>query len=194
MKYLIFVFMLIIPFTVDAYTPSETATQVITSLQTEPDHWFHDQYRLYYFRDRTVKAKTPKSSWEQVADCTIWIANGDFGIEIQSPKRVKFHIKTREKIWKIYQDWTGQHFTNNVFSHLEEGVKFNKPIEQIIKLPQKKKQLLTNVGNDKPILVEKAPDSTWKLIALMEATILLAIICGLGIFYNSKRRRHSSAR
>lgn len=187
--------MLIIPFTVDAYTPSETATEVITSLQTEPDHWFNDQYRMYYFKDKAVKASTPKSSWEQVADCTIWIANGAFGIEIQSPMRVKFHEKTREKIWKIYQKWTGGHFSTNVFSHLKEGVEFSKPLEQIIKLPETKKQLLTNVGNDKPIPVDKKSQySTWKLIALMEATILLAIMCGLGIFYHSKRRRHSSAR
>jgi len=191
MKYLVFVFMLIIPFTVDAYTPSETARQVISSLKTEPNHWFNDQYRMYYFKDRTVKAKTPKSSWEQVADCTIWIANGAFGIEIQSPMRVKFNIQTRETIWKIYQNWANGHFTNNVFSHLEEGVEFNKPLEQIIKLPEKNKQLLTSIGNDKPTPVdEKSSCAFWELIALIEGILLLlGIMIATGTFLSFKSKK-----
>lgn len=103
----------------NVYTSKDTAKNVVKSLKTEPDNWFHDAYKLYYFKDKERSKIVPKNQWDTQADCVIWIANGAFAIKIEHPKRVIFDEKTQNIIWDIYEKWANGHFSTT-FGHLDE--------------------------------------------------------------------------
>ena len=130
----------VLPLSVNAYTPTDTANAIVKSLKTEPEHWIHDQFKLYYFKDLNVLEEVGESSSyrEAKADCIIWIANGAYGVEVQSPKKVKLKTKTKEFIWKIYQKWANEYFNEEVFAHLQEPSKIAKEPSPVLEEPSVK--------------------------------------------------------
>lgn len=125
MKWLIVAFLIIIPLSIDAYTVDDIVQAVIQSLKEEPDHWFHDEYRLYYFKDKEKGLNTDPSNHDSEADCVIWVANEAYGINITSPKKVVIeNKKDKQFIWDTYQKWAVGHFAEKVFN-------MKKPPEQL---------------------------------------------------------------
>jgi len=112
MKKTIIVLLIIafIPLTLNAYTSADTSKGIIKSLQTNPDNWFHDAYKLYYFKDLSVPAHIDKYQWDTRADCVIWVANGSPSVKVEHPTRVIFTKEQKDQIWDIYQKWANGHF------------------------------------------------------------------------------------
>lgn len=115
-----------LPITLNAYTAENTAKSIIKSLKTEPENWRHDQYKLYYFKNPEMFELTKQSRWQNKADCVVWIANGDYGVEIQAPKRVKLPRKVQKFIWDTYQLWANEYFAK-VFEDVKEIEAVKKP-------------------------------------------------------------------
>jgi hypothetical protein len=174
---LIALMIFIIPTYLPAYTHTDTAKSVVKSLDNEPEKWRHDQYKLYYFKHPTMFELTKKSYWESKADCVIWIANGFYGVEIQSPKRVKFDRKTQKYIWNKYQLWANAHFAkvfeddepNNTVSSITVG---GKKVD-IVKAQSDLKPLTQKT---KPTVSEHETDFTIYIYGAIILLILLIIL------------------
>ena len=186
MRYIFIILILIIPWTVGAYTNEETTKAVINSLETEPDHWKHDAYKLYYFKGDNIKNATEanKLVWDSKSDCTIWVANGANYIEVKSPSKVIFAKKQRIKIWKMYQRWAnksvGDKFAIVPKSKTPENIE-SKPEQTINKSPE----LLSNVGGEKPTPIEEnSPKTTFcQIVAIVEFLIIIMGILMVGNHY-----------
>ena len=196
MRYIFIILILIIPWTVGAYTNEETTKAVINSLETEPEQWRHDAYRIYYFKGDNIKKATEenKSYWDTYSDCHIWIANGPGSIEIKKPSRVEFTEKQQIKIWKMYQRWANKAVADKfeifIKSKTLENIK-SKPEQTINKSPK----LLSNVGEEKATPVEELSNvKTFTYSMLIIAIIFILAMVILGISKKRNLRRHSSAR
>jgi hypothetical protein len=204
MKYFIILLILIIPWTASSYTSEETINAIIDSLKTEPDHWKHDAFKLYYFKGDNIKNATGINKWkfDSMSDCILWIANGPRSIEVQKPSKIPFNKEQQNKVWKIYQEWANENVSLRVFkNHMKSKTLKNtevKPEQNIKEEPTQllsdvgedkptPTQLLSDVGGDKPKPVENNnPCAFWQLIATVEFLILLV---GLGMVgYHSMKK------
>lgn len=192
MKYFIIVLILIIPLTVTAYTSTQTANGIITSLQTEPEKWLFDQYYLYYFKDKdNLKAAIEMQDTgsphklQYIADCLIWISNKAWGIEVKRPVNIPFSEKEKNRIWEIYQEWANKKISVDVFSAEPEPIIVEEKEEQIIK---EEPLQLTAVGEDEatPITTEIS-SAYWKTVAIIEFIILLLGSGILGYINRNKK-------
>lgn len=174
---IIFLFIFLGPCALNAYTAFDTAKSVIKSLKTQPENWRHDQHRLYYFKDVRKFETIAPSRWDDESDCVIWIANGDYAIEIQSPQRVKFQNETQIVIWDIYQKWANGYFAE-VFDDLETSPEvMAEPSEEI------KEEKFIDLVTDN-IKVEKRPNDFFSNISKSTRIFLtvIAITSVVGVF------------
>ena len=114
LRIIVVLLILIIPWTLNAYTSSENAKSIIESLKNEPEKWRHDGYRLYYFKTEDPD-KIEKWHWDTDCDLHIWIANGWRGIESKHPQKVDFEEEQQKIIWEIYKKWASKFVAEQVF-------------------------------------------------------------------------------
>jgi hypothetical protein len=186
MKRLIITLLIItfMPVTLNAYTSEDTARSVVNSLKTEPEKWRHDQHRLYYFKDATKFETTAQNSWNNKADCVIWIANEAYGIEIQSPKKVQLPKKVREFIWDTYQLWANDHFAK-VF----EEIKAPEVVKKLEPIKSDEPEFTSLLTKSK---VEREPDDFFSqipngVIGVVIAFFIVWILLGISIIIKRKK-------
>lgn len=154
----------------DAYTAIDTANSIVKSLKTEPDKWVHDEYRLYYFKDPKVLESTVKHRWDDVADCIIWIANEEYGIQVKAPAKVVLPKKAKAFIWKTYQRWANGYYAE-VFENTIEPETLEEAPEKIESIESEFVQLTTD-----EIKVEKKPNDFFSLIPKWVRTLMIWIV------------------
>jgi len=196
MKWIVFAVLILIPITASAtttYTSTDVAQAVIKSIKEEPDHWFRDAFKIYYFKDKEKGLATSENQWEYEADCVIWIANGPFGIEIKNPQRVKIERdEDRQFIWDTYQKWATGFFMETVFhmkkpppqlkDQLPEKLPFESKDE--VKQPEEKSTLQYKEYEARG--VDNEDDSVAVKITF---TILIPILLMLSTFYIIHKKR-----
>jgi len=196
MKWIIILALILIPITASAtttYTSTDVAQAVIKSLKEQPDHWFRDAWRIYYFKDKERGLATPENQWEYEADCVIWIANGPFGIEIKNPQRVKIEREEdRQFIWETYQKWATGFFMETVFhmkkppSQLKDQLPEKLPFESKdeVKQPEEKSTLQYKEYEARSLENDGITDAQKMLIVILTPTFFMFIT-----FYIIKKKR-----
>jgi hypothetical protein len=169
--FIVFIF----PLSINSYTATDTADSIVKSLKTEPHKWVYDQYKLYYFKDPKVIKSTVQHQWDDVADCVIWIANQEYGIEVKAPAKVVLPKESRAFIWETYQKWANGHFAK-VFENPFESEIVEEHTEKIkSNEPESNESEFVSLTTDK-IKVEKKPNDFFSLIPKWVRTLMIGIV------------------
>jgi len=154
----------------DAYTAIDTSNSIVKSLKTEPEKWVHDQYKLYYFKDPKVLKSTVKHRWDNVADCVIWIANEEYGIEVRAPAKVVLPKEAKAFIWKTYQKWA-----NGYFAKVFENPFESEIVEEATEKIKSDESEFISLTTDE-IKAEKEPNDFFSLIPKWVQTLMIGIV------------------